>query len=232
VFAHLLSKPVYVEAADGRKWRVVVTHRALIAIGEATGVDPMQVNLAKMTASKLRAVVHALIRATGEKLTLEQAGDIILGHLIAPIYNSVIDAWNASLAEVGTEVKVKAANKRSGKPFTVLDAWAEARYNLRLTDQEWLDMTPRMANALMNRYIEGLRLYELPIAIATAHNVIHSFNAPKKPVKVSTYMPHPWPDEPTVIEEYDDPGTALLAKWKGITIEKAEELIERGGVIS
>jgi len=80
------------------------------------------------------------------------------------------------------------------EPLSTMDAWAEARFDLRLSDEEWLGMTPRMLRALSKRRLENMRWSELVIARLAAETVNHSFRGPKKPTMPREYMIHPWPE--------------------------------------
>ena len=75
-----------------------------------------------------------------------------------------------------------------------MNAWAEARFDLRLSDEEWLGMTPRMLRALSKRRLESMRFSELLMGIQTAHTVNRSFHAPKQWSTPGSYMPHPYPE--------------------------------------
>jgi hypothetical protein len=78
--------------------------------------------------------------------------------------------------------------------LSTMEAWATARYDLRLTDKEWLAMTPRMLRALSHQHLENIRWSELMMGVLCAHTVNHSFCAPKKPTSPRSYMFHPWPE--------------------------------------
>ena len=191
MIARRLTKPVELWAC-GRKWQLLITHRVLLDIGELTGMDAMRVNLARPSALVLRAVLFAVLREAGAVISLEGAGGMLRPGAAASIRASLIAAWRASMPDPEEEEKPVSASAEP--PLTALEAWATARYDLRLSDEEWLSMTPRMLHALSQHRLESMRWSELMMGVLCAHTVNHSFSAPKKPTSPRSYMLHPWPE--------------------------------------
>src|ERR1700683_1067579 len=151
MIARWLTRPVELRAC-GSKWRLLITHRVLLVIGELTGSDAMRVSLARPSALVLRAVLFAALREAGARISLEEAGAMLRPGGIAGIRAALVEAWHASMPD--PEPEEWASKQSSEPPLTTLDAWATARYDLRLTDKEWLAMTPRMLHALSHQHLE------------------------------------------------------------------------------
>jgi hypothetical protein len=191
MIARWFTRPVELWAC-GRKWRLLITHRVLLVIGELTGIDAMRVSLARPSALVLRAVLFAALREAGARISLEEAGAMLRPGVIAGIRAALVETWQASMPDPEPEDR---ATKRSAEPpLTTLEAWATARHDLRLSDEEWLSMTPRMLHALSHHHLENMRWSELMMGVLCAHTVNHSFCAPKKPTSPRSYMLHPWPE--------------------------------------
>ena len=186
------TRPVEL-AARGRKWRLLFTHGALLDIEELSGLPAMEVNLAKFSAKLLRAVLFAALRGAGEVITIEEAGTMLRPGDTARVRSLLIEAWKASMPVHDHELPRQSPNSES-QQLTILDAWAEARYDLHLSDDEWQNMTPRMLQALSRRRLRSMRWRELMNAVQCAHTVNHSFRAPQTPSLPNDYMLHDWPD--------------------------------------
>jgi hypothetical protein len=190
MIARWLTRPVELFAC-GRKWRLLITHRVLLEVGELTGMDAMCMNMARPSALVLRAVLFAVLREAGATISLEEAGAMMRPGAVPGIRAALIEAWRASMPEPEPEGPSKPSAE---PPLTTLEAWAMARYDLRLTDKQWLSMTPRMLRALSHQHLENIRWSELMMGVLCAHTVNHSFCAPKKPTSPRSYMFHPWPE--------------------------------------
>jgi hypothetical protein len=181
-------------SAGGARLRIAFTHRVLLEIEELTGMGAMQIHLANLSASLLRAVLSAVLREAGAKTSLKEAGEMLRPGSMPKTRALLIEAWIASMPEPEREAG-EAPSSVGSEPLTTLDAWAKARFDLRLSDDEWLSMTPRMVHALSKRRLESSRQFELMIGILCAHTVNHSFHAPKTATDPRSYMLHPWPEE-------------------------------------
>lgn len=195
--AHRLTRPVELSAGGGA-WRILFTHRVLLDIEELTGLNAMQVNLGQLSARLLRAVLFAVLREAGAPFSLAEAGVLLLPTDVARIRGSLIEAWQASMPEADPDAEQASPGRSEDAVLTTLEAWARARYDLRLSDEEWLSMTPRMAYALFEQRLEHMRWSELMMGIICAHTVNSGFRAPRRPTQPASYMLHPWPERETV----------------------------------
>jgi hypothetical protein len=192
LIAHRLTEPVELSAGGG-KWRIVFTHRVLLDLEELTGLDAMRLNLSGLSALVLRAVLFAALREAGSPLSIEEAGALLRPGSFVHIREALIGAWTASFPDPDPSEQ-DASSGIQGPLLTTLNAWAKARFDLRLTDEEWLAMTPRMLHALSLRNLDAMRQRELMLATLCAHTVNSSFHAPKSPTQPASYMLHPWPE--------------------------------------
>jgi hypothetical protein len=83
-----------------------------------------------------------------------------------------------------------------------VDFWAIARYDLRLSDSEWLGMTFRQIYALRKRRIQEMQWQEIMFSRLTAAVINFSFSHPDRPVSEDFFMMHPLPKtEPPPVEK-------------------------------
>ena len=75
-------------------------------------------------------------------------------------------------------------------PRTWLQLWSIGRYDLRLTDDEWLDMTPRQFHALQQRKIEELKHREKLTGILATVTANYSMLRPDPPLTPESFMMH------------------------------------------
>lgn len=191
----------------GRSWRLVFTHRVILDIEQMSGVDAMKLHLGDLNARMLRIVLHAVLRQAGAPWPLESTGALLVPADVPRIQNALYRAWGASLPKI--DRTAAAARPKEGDELRTIDAWAKARFELRLSDREWLDMTPAMVHALTSRHLDDMRHRETMIALLCAETVNHSFRAPTKAAQYTTYMQHPWPPEtlrPAATPEPERPG--------------------------
>jgi hypothetical protein len=182
-------------SAAGRKWRIIFTHRALLDIEDLTGLDAMRVNLAQLSARLLRAVLFAALREAGSEGSIEDAGAMLKPGAMDRIRRTLIEAWRASFPDPVTDPEPESGSP-APPPLSTLDAWAKARYDFHLSDEEWLAMTPRMLHAIALRNLERMRQSEMMLGVLCAHTVNSSFRAPRTPTQARSYMLHPYPEEP------------------------------------
>jgi hypothetical protein len=77
-----------------------------------------------------------------------------------------------------------------------LEAWSIARQDLKLSDEEWLEMTPKMLHELRKRQIVQFQREELLVGIIASTTANTSFCAPEKPFSAESFMLHPFPPQP------------------------------------
>ena len=193
MIAFRLTKWVEIPAR-GTTWRIAFTNRVLLHIEELTGVGAMQLRLSDSSARLLRAVLFAVFREAGAEVSLEEAGKMLRPGAMPKLRAQLVAAWAASMPEPEPVDAEESDSEEPAGPINTLDAWARARFDLRLSDEEWLSMTPRMLHALAKRRLESVRQFELMVSILCAHTVNHSFHAPKVWTNPRSYMPHPWPE--------------------------------------
>jgi hypothetical protein len=71
-----------------------------------------------------------------------------------------------------------------------------ARIDLGLSDDEWLDMTPRQFAALRIRHMQKMQREELLVGILASSTVNSGLCRPEKPIRAESFMLHPFPPEP------------------------------------
>lgn len=178
--------------AGGTRWPIVFTHRILLACEELTGVDMLAENMSHPSAALLRALLYLALDRAGAGLGIDAAGRCITRRTIGLVRATLAEAWAASMPD-----PEKAPESRKGsaklKKVTWLDAWAAGRWELGLSAEEWLDMTPRMARALSACRMETVRQREFMASRAIAMGANFSFCAPKKPFQHDQFMLNPWP---------------------------------------
>jgi hypothetical protein len=68
--------------------------------------------------------------------------------------------------------------------------WSQARYDLRLTDEDFYRLTPGLFSRLMARHRDALAHREMCSALTTAAVINHSMCPPEKPVSWIEFAPH------------------------------------------
>lgn len=176
----------------GQRWQLVFTHRCLLLCERLTGIDMLAVDMSEPPARLMRALLFCALTGAGAQSTLEDAGEAIANLGMIPSRAVVQEAWIASMPDVEPPPKeaVKVAK------YTWLEAWASAtsRDGLGLTDERWLDMTPRQVRALQKMRLEQMQREELLLGIINSHIVNFSFAGVKKPAKAADFMLHKLPE--------------------------------------
>jgi hypothetical protein len=116
-------------------------------------------------------------------------------------------------AEEGRRRERDGGNQGGG--LTWLDCWAIARYDLALSDEEWLAMTPRQLFALKRRKLFDMQCAELMMSRLTAAVCNSGFMRPKEPVEDTRFMLHPFPKPP------EPPGDAIIRMLEGLPLGAA-----------
>src|SRR5579864_2276816 len=161
-----LTRRVEIEAG-GKLWPLLFTHRVLMEIEERSGLDIMAggLNLNVPSAKVLRAAVFVLLQAAGASFSEVEIGNMLRGRL-SELRIALLDAWNAAKPE-----PVKETSDNQAASLTWIEAWAIARQDLKLSDEEWLNMTPRMVQELDRRRLEGIRQQEFLLSRIAANLV-------------------------------------------------------------
>jgi hypothetical protein len=184
-------------AVGGRRWPILFTHRVLLDCEVLTGIDMLATNLGNPSARLLRALLYLALERAGSSCTLDQVGALIASRGLRTIRQTVLEAWVASMAPSGSD-----SNKKAGKPesrkLAWLDAWAEAtsRDGLGLTEDRWLDMTPRQTAALQKLRMDRMQREELLVGILASTTANYGYRRPKEPRTAESFMIHPLPEMP------------------------------------
>lgn len=186
--AEHLSVPVEIEI-DGRRWRLLFTHAVLLAIERMAGLQVLAsgIDFGSPSAKLFAASLWALLERAGASYSPEAAARLVTPRNALQIHRALLDAWNASMPEPG-EIG-------EGPCPTWLEAWAIARRTLRLSNQEWLDLTPRLLAALTREHLEQVRQGEFLLSRLTAVTANFGFRAPERAFREDRFMLHPWPEQ-------------------------------------
>jgi hypothetical protein len=189
IIAELLTRRVEF-SYEGRPWPLIFTHRALLQCENLTALDMLQQTIGAPSASLLRALLFSALSCAGAHCSIKQIGQRISPRTIDSIRETVVKAWIASMAEPEEDEDEEKPQEYDRKKFTWLEAWAIARYDLRLSDEEWLDMTPRQFRALQKARLEKMQREELMNGMLAATFENFSMGAPKTPSKADDFMLH------------------------------------------
>lgn len=183
----------------GGKWPLIFTYRALFLAKDITGVDMLSANLSNLSASLMRGMIFAAITCTGAACSLDDVGKSIRRLGSDKTKMLLVSGWMASMCEPDIKApgEPEALAKTNSTPITWIDIWAAARdRDIGLSDDEWLDMTPRQFHALQTLQLARMRREELLNGILAATFENFSMCAPKSPVKPEAFMMHPFPPLP------------------------------------
>lgn len=138
----------------GAEWRIVVTHDVLLGLEEMTGADVLGGGIDPwcLSAADMRALLYLTLRGAGSSLSILQVSGFLLPHEISVVHAAIRGAWMAAMPEAAPSRKESA-----GKKLTWPEAYASARVDLGLTEDEWLGMTPRVLQALFKRRAEAMK---------------------------------------------------------------------------
>jgi hypothetical protein len=152
----------------GRRWWLRITYQVLLDCEEATGVDMLAASseVARPTVRMLRALLTAALHAAGAEWTAREVGKLLTLRNVGRVHEALLAAWAASMPESKREPD--AGGQGQGRVMTWLEAWAAARVELGLTDEEWLEMTPRQLHALKEARLEQMQREELLVCNVAA----------------------------------------------------------------
>jgi hypothetical protein len=177
----------------GKHWPLVFTHRALLMTERSSGVDMLNADIREPSASLTRALLFSALSVAGADCTLTAVGKLTRLSNLPKIQVTLRQAWIASMPEVRKEREEKPAGSPEPK-LTWLEAWACAREQHCLTDDQWLDMTPRQFRALQDLRLEQMQREELLVGIIASTVETFSYFAPKKPQSPKDFMLHKLPE--------------------------------------
>lgn len=176
-------------------WPILFTHAALLDIEEQSGCDVMagEFNIYRPRADWVRVALWAALKQAGAGLGLAEAGALIRPQNGDRVHLALMDGWRASMAQPEEDAE------GSGKPKlrTWIEAWAIGRGRLKLSDQEWLDMTPRMLQEISRVELEQTRQQEAMFSRLTASVINWSARPPTTAVDQDAFMLHPYKKQPS-----------------------------------
>ena len=146
----------------------------------------------------LRGLIFVALRRAGADLTLEEAGTLLTRDIRQTI--AVIGrAWSASMPAPEKRSKEK-PQKKAEKPKQQqewMEHWAAAtsQDGLGLSEDQWLELTPRQVHALQKVRIERMQREEFLNGLVACTTANFSMSPPKKPLKADDFMIHKLPEE-------------------------------------
>lgn len=199
LLAELLSDRVVTFSFGGREWPLLFTHRALLLCQKETHIDTLNAaNLGKPSASLLRGLLYGALSAAGASCSISDVGACFTFTTIEGIRRKVIEAWIASMA-VPKPKKAKPTDKdaKPKEPLTWMESWAEAtsKHGFGLTDDQWLDMTPRQVAHLQDFRLRQQQREEVLVGMIAATVQNHSASPPKKAASPKQFMLHPYEED-------------------------------------
>lgn len=204
----------------GQEWRLVVTYGALLDCEEVTGIDMLTGVEAFVNPScqSVRALLWAVLKRHDAGFTLREAGNLIGPQDVERVQAALTRAFVASSSPPDKpRKKTDAAEEGPSKPpMGWIETRAAARVELRLTDEEFREMTPREFHAMRHVYVKWARHWELVFGMNTAAVKNHSMNPPKRMVQASDFVLHRIPEDETAV------GCAQIDKRTGAISYYAE----------
>lgn len=177
----------------GQAWPLLFTHRALLVCQDITGMDMLNASIAVPSANMLRALLFSALSVAGSLCSLNDVGRRIAFSQLSIVQQLVMNAWLASMPEPKSLLE-RNADVMEGHPLTWLDAWAVAREHHRLSDEAWLEMTPRQFSALQSLRMSQLQREELLVGIIAATTQNFSACHPDKAASAESFMLHKFPE--------------------------------------
>lgn len=180
----------------GRRWWLRITYRVLLRAEESTGVDMLtaSVDLGRPSSRLIRALLWAALVECGAHLTEREVGAKLNLRNLFAVHQAVIEAWIHSMPEREPEKKRKGQQpKPPSKAMSWIEAWAEATspHGLGLSNDAWLDLTPRQLHALRKVRLETMQHEEYLAGIVASTTANYGFCRPKKALSPESFMPHP-----------------------------------------
>lgn len=179
MLAEYFTKPVEIKFGGACR-RLVFTYRVLL------GIDDLLRDLAGLSAVGFRRVLWRLLQRAGMESSIREVGRYVQCSDIPGIHAAILKAFRESLPEPREE------RTAGGEEVNFLETWAIARFALGLSDDEWLDMTPRQLAALQDQRIHQLQREELLTGILASAITNSGMVRPKKAVRPEDFMLHPF----------------------------------------
>jgi hypothetical protein len=200
----------------GGRWWLRITHRVLLACEEETGVELLEGGpaIGEMPARLLRS----LLRETLQEEWGRVAAMLTTLPAVSTARRAMIAAWSASMPDPSA-APVKSERLPPEKPLTWPEAWASAtsRYELGLTDEQWLEMTPRQVEALRRVRLRAMQREELLNGLLAATVANFGARAPARAMRAESFMLHPFEAQPE--EQGPVTGETIMAMLAPIKAE-------------
>ena len=225
--ARHLTRRVQLRVAD-KDWQILFSHGVLLEVEAATGLDLMAkaADLLNPTAVQLREMAHALLAAAGcdqskRRIASEVFSVKHIGHTRSVIEN----AWSASMPDPDEAEDAREDGDQHKKQIAVtwLGAWARAHQDLHIDFDQWLSITPRMAEALFLRRLEITREQEYMLSKIAAATANFGPRSLKDPIPEDAFMTHYWPGrDPSLPKTGED----VLAEVMPLVDDKSKTVMK------
>lgn len=191
LITELLTRRVEI-ALGSERHPIVFTHRVLLDIEAALNVSIANgdFNITGMSAKALRTVLFVALSHSGAKYSAREIGSMLGLRGLTAARQGVFDAWVAAMPE-----KDRGHRKGGDGKLTWMEIWGNNRQQLGITNEEWLDMTPRMVQALDRARMDGLRQNELMLSRISSTVANYGFCRPQQPLPDDHFMIHPYPKD-------------------------------------
>lgn len=147
------------------------------------------------SAKALRGLLWALLKRCEPLLTREQAGSFLNRRNMAAVRLAIAKAFMACLPPPEKKGKKSEQELDLSKPMSFPETWAEGRFELGLSDEEWLAMTPRQFHYLRKSAVKTVRHFELIAGQLGAAIKNHSMNPPKKCAQARDFLLHKFEED-------------------------------------
>jgi hypothetical protein len=202
----LLTRRVELRLGDER-WPLVFTHRVLLDIEDRLGVSILngELDIVRLSAKGLRTILFVALSSSGAAYSATEIGNRVGLHGLAVARQSVIEAWVAAMP-AKDEADADDKEQAIVKARTWMEVWGNNRQYLHLTNDEWLDMTPRMCQSLDRARREEFRRIDLMVSRVSSTIANYAGKQAAKPVSGDAFMLDPWPRKkitPGSVEYWD-----------------------------
>lgn len=157
-----------------------------------------------LTISFVGDMLYACLHAKHPKITYSKAKALVTRKTMVHIWGAIMRAWDAGLAEPDPDKVVEGADptpdQRSNQ-LRWLDLWANARYDLHLSEAEFWHLTGRQLSALSRRRRQHDDREQILVGILASTTANFSMCHPKEPLTPADFMPRRGKPEPPMTED-------------------------------
>lgn len=205
--AELLTAPAEI-SIQGRRWPLLITHGVLLHCERETGLDMLNsFRIGQATSGALLALLWLSLARAGAEYDQRDLGALVTLRNVSTVRRQLIRAWIGSMP-----ARRNGESSPDGDKLSHLKAWAFARMELGLSDEEWLDTTPRQVQELSDVRLRRMQWEEMMFGILGAETVNHSFCRPEKARTPQSFMIHPY-DKSGRDAVPHDPGVYLMNQF-------------------